>query len=213
MRLDFTEMRQARKKVKRDVAQSQPLRRHGTSSVSEDVNLVTVWLETVVEALFVTSSSRNQAQSMIASDLEVASDQEETPKPNKCRVKEDTSDLTDFQVSADGVSEPELPFKSPHTLLNASQSRRTTKKTYSEAVSSEDEAEVKMRKKAVQQERQERHEFVEKPVRTWSSARLGNEHVSLFHFRTWKSLEKLGKHACFPTSLYLVDWLISIDPY
>jgi hypothetical protein len=84
--------------------------------------------------------------------------QEETPKPNKYRRKEeDKSPLTD-------VSEPEVPFKSPRTLQNASQSRRTTKKTYAEAVSggsgSEDEVEVKMRKKAVQQESHKRHEGV-----------------------------------------------------
>jgi hypothetical protein len=118
----------------------------------------------VVEALFdVATSSGNQAQSTIASDFE---DNQETPKPNTYRRKEDTSSLTDF--SADDVSAPEAPFKSPHTLLNASQSRRTTKKTYAEAVSegsgSEDEAEVKLRKKAEQQKSRERHEGVVEKV-------------------------------------------------
>lgn len=102
------------------------------SSVSKNISLI-VWLETVVEA----------------SDLE---ENQETPKPNKYRLKEDSETLNLADDAS--VSEPELPFKSPHTLLNASQSRRTTKKTYAEAVSgsgSEDEVEVKIRKKAVQQ--------------------------------------------------------------
>jgi hypothetical protein len=153
-------MRQPRKKVKYNDQVAQPLRRHGMSSVSENMSNLMVWLETVVEALYkVATSSENQAQSTIESDLE--DDQEETPKPNKHPWKEDhaSSSLTD--VSADDVSEPELPFKSPRTVLNASQSRRMTKKTYAEAVSgesgSEDEAEVKMRKKVVQQQSQERH--------------------------------------------------------
>ena len=129
------------------------------SSVGENVNLI-VLLETVVEALNeVANSSENQAESMIATNLE--DDQEETLKQNKCQW-EDTHGLADF--SADNVSEPELPFKSPHTLLNASQSRRTTKKTYAEAVSgesgSEYEVEVKMLKKAIQQESQKREGVV-----------------------------------------------------
>ena len=126
------------------------------------VNLI-VLLETVVEALNeVANSSENQAESMIATDLE--DDQEETLKQNKCRW-EDTHGLADF--SADNVSEPELPFKSPHTLLNVSQSRRMTKKT-AEAVSgesgSEDEVEVKMSKKAIQQESQKREGVVLKKL-------------------------------------------------
>ena len=138
------------------------------SSVGENVNLI-VLLEMVVEALNeVANSSENQAESMIATDLE--DDQEETPKQNKCRW-EDTHGLADF--SADNVSEPELPFKSPHTLLNASQSRRTTKKTYAEAVSgesgSEDEVEVKMSKKAIQQESQKREGVVLKKALVSSS--------------------------------------------
>lgn len=142
------------------------------SSVSENVNLM-VWLETVVEELNGTpTSSENQAQSTIDTDVEVPeddSDQEQTPKQNKYRWKEDTRSLADF--TPNDLSEPELPFKSPHTLLNASQSRRMTKKTYAEVVSggsgSEDETELKMRKKAVQQESQGRHEggFVEKAVK------------------------------------------------
>ena len=121
------------------------------------------------------TSSGNQAQSTIDTDVEVLEDDsdqeqtlEQTPKQNEYRWKEDTHSLADFIPS--DVSEPELPFKSPHTLLNASQSRRMTPKTYAEAVSggsgSEDEAELKMRKKAVQQESQGRHEagFVEKAV-------------------------------------------------
>lgn len=127
-----------------------------------------VWLETTLEALIeIDTSSGNQAptrsQSPIATDLE--DDQEQTPKQNKYRWKEDTRSLADF--STDNVSEPELPFKSPHTLLNASQSRHMTKKTYAEVVSegsgSEDEAEVKMRNKAVQG--QEKHKGVVGNVR------------------------------------------------
>lgn len=84
-----------------------------------------------------------------ASNLE---ENQETPKQNKYRKA-----TRSLSPTTGSVSEPELPFKSPHTLLNASQSRRKTKKTYAEAVSgsgsdSEDEAEVKMRKKAVQQQ-------------------------------------------------------------
>ena len=119
----------------------------------------------MVEALFEVATSRNQAQSTTASDLE---DNQETPKSKKYRWK-DTRSL------ANDVSEPELPFKSPHTLLNASQSRRTTKKTYAEAVSggSEDEAEVKMWKKAAQYENQERDKdaVVTKAPMVRSSAR------------------------------------------
>ena len=85
---------------------------------------------------------------------------QETPKPNKNRLTEDTRSLADFSRDDESVSEPDLPFKSPHTLLNASQSRRMTKKTYAQAVSggSEDEAEIKMRKKVAQQGSQERDE-------------------------------------------------------
>ena len=138
------------------------------SSVGENVNLI-VLLETVVEALNkVANSSENQAESMIATDLE--DDQEETLKQNKCWW-EDTYGLADF--SADNVSEPELSFKSPHTLLNASQSHRTTKKTYAEAISgesgSEDEVEVKMSKKAIQQESQKREGVVLKKALVSSS--------------------------------------------
>ena len=90
---------------------------------------------------------------------------QETPKPNRYQSK-DTRSPAGF--STDDVREPKLPFKSPLTLVNASQSRRTTKKTYAEVVSgsgSEDEAEVEMRKKAVQrQEIQERREVVKIPV-------------------------------------------------
>jgi hypothetical protein len=115
----------------------------------------------MVEALFEVPTSGSQAQSTIqvASDLE---DDQETPKPNKYQWKEDTRSIADSFTG--DVSEPEHQFKSPHTLLHASQSRRTTKKTYAEAVyegsGSEDEAEVKMRKKAAQQKSQERHKGV-----------------------------------------------------
>jgi hypothetical protein len=117
----------------------------------------------VVEASFkVATSSGCQAQSVVASDLE---DVQETPKPNKYRGGEDTRSIADS--STGDVSEPEHQFKSPHTLLSASQSRHMTKKTYAQAVyegssGSEDEAEIKMRKKAVQQKSQER--VVEKAV-------------------------------------------------
>ena len=156
---DSRAIRKARKKAKHIVGVGQPLRRHGMSSLSinESVNLLMVFLETEVEVPNdVVTSSRNQAQNMIASDLDGG--QEETPKPNKYRRKGDSRSLANFSADGD-VSEPELPFKSPRTLLNASQARRTTKKTYAEAVSggseSESEAEVRMRKKAAQQERHE----------------------------------------------------------
>lgn len=155
-------MRQAQKKIKRNDQVAQPLRRHGMSKVSENNNLM-VWLETVVEELFEPEVSTfvNQPQSMVATDSE---DNLETPRQKKSR--ENTYSPSD--IPADNVSEPEIPFRSPHILLNASQSRRTTKKTYAEAVSggsgSEDEVEVKMRsimrKKALQQESREKHNGV-----------------------------------------------------
>lgn len=121
-----------------------------------------VWLETMVEV----------------SDFE---GDQETPKPKKYRLEEDTSSLTDISIDDASVSEPEVPFKSPRTLLNASQSRRTTKKTYAEAVSgsgSEDEAEVKMRKKAAQQGSQEKHKrVVDIAPMVRSSARSNDLHA------------------------------------
>ena len=107
----------------------------------------------MVEALFeVPTSSGNETQRAIASDLDDNQEETETPKPNKYQRNEDIAQADSFTGD---VSKPEQQFKSPHTLLNASQSRRTTTKTYAQAVyegsGSEDEAEVKMRKKAIQQ--------------------------------------------------------------
>ena len=100
-------------------------------------------------------------------------DNQETPKTNKYRWKEKSRSFGNFSADGD-VSEPELPFKSPHTLLNASLSRRTTKKTYAEAVSggsgSEDEAEVRMRKKAAQQERHDSEGIVVEKASTVRSS-------------------------------------------
>ena len=121
----------------------------------------------MVEALFeVPTSSGNETQRAIASDLDDNQEETETPKPNKYQRNEDIAQADSFTGD---VSEPEQQFKSPHTLLHASQSRRrTTTKTYAQAVyegsGSEDEAEVKMQKKAVEQK--ERKGVVKKAAPT-----------------------------------------------
>ena len=58
------------KKVKYNDQVTQPLCCYDISSVSENINLM-VWLETVVKVLYkIATSSENQAQSTIESDLE-----------------------------------------------------------------------------------------------------------------------------------------------